>query len=152
MTDTVKSTRESLKILAKKKKGTYKEPPPPAPKKKPKYNWVKGQPSANPLGRPKGSKNKTTLLREAVIEGAEMIVLDNLEEIVKTTVKLAKEGDPTCLKIVWDRVIPAKRSIEQKEGGEDKLNISIVIKGMEDQEDPIIESDTIEAEFEEIDG
>ena len=91
--------------------------------------WKPGQ-SGNPNGRPKGSKNKLTILREAVLANAENIVLENWEELVQCTVALAKAGDPTALKILWDRVIPAKRAIEEK-SKEDKLNITINVNGME---------------------
>ncbi len=110
------------------------------------YRWQPGQ-SGNPLGRPKGAKGKLTLLREAVHEQMEEIVLENLAEVVQTTVALAKAGDPTCLKIIWDRTMPAKRAIEEDKGKEDKLNISITIKGMETK----IE-ETIDAEYEEVVG
>ena len=113
--------------------------------------WKKGQ-SGNPKGRPKGSKNKLSLLREAVLESAENIVLNNFEDIVRSTVELAKQGDATALKIVWDRIIPAKRTVEEKVEGEDKLNISISIVGMEVSEigGEKVKSDVVDAEFEEI--
>ena len=65
--------------------------------------------------------------------------------------KLAKEGDPTCLKIIWDRVIPGKRAIEEKDKSEDKLNISISIEGMDvEKAQSTFENDLIEADFTEI--
>ena len=115
MTNTETSTTESSELEKLQKKPQL---------------WKAGQ-SGNPNGRPKGSKNKLTLLREAVLESAESIVLGNFEDIVKATVELAKAGDPTALKIVWDRIIPAKRSIEDKVDTHDKLNIHINISGME---------------------
>ena len=51
-------------------------------------------------GRPKGVKNKSTLLKEAVLQKAEDLVMDSWEEVVKTTLDLAKEGDTSCLKIL----------------------------------------------------
>lgn len=122
MTNSVKATIESL--AKTKKRGN--------PKGNPQNlvgPWKPGQ-SGNPNGRPKGSKNKLTILREAVLANAENIVLENWEELVTCTVALAKAGDPTALKILWDRVIPAKRAIEEK-SKEDKLNITINVNGME---------------------
>jgi hypothetical protein len=93
--------------------------------------WKPGQ-SGNPAGRPKGSRGKLTLLREAVLHNSETLVLKDFEDIVKATLELAKAGDSTCLKIIWDRIIPSKRAINEVEDGkEDKLNISISIQGME---------------------
>lgn len=92
--------------------------------------WKPGQ-SGNPNGRPKGSKNKLTLLKEMVLQNAETMVLEDFEKIVAATLKLAKEGDSTCLKIIWDRIIPSKRAVDERgDGKEDKLNISISIEGM----------------------
>ena len=113
--------------------------------------WKPGQ-SGNPKGRPKGSKNKLSLLREAVLESAENIVLSNFEDIVQATVELAKQGDATALKIVWDRIIPAKRTVEDKVEGEDKMNISISIVGMEVAEigGEKVKADVVEAVYTEI--
>jgi len=113
--------------------------------------WKPGQ-SGNPKGRPKGSKNKLSLLREAVLESAENIVLSNFEDIVQATVELAKQGDATALKIVWDRIIPAKRTVEDKVEGEDKMNISISIVGMEVAEigGEKAKADVVEAVYTEI--
>ena len=122
MTTTVKATLNSLvKRKPSNTKGNVKNLT--------ATKWKPGQ-SGNPNGRPKGSKNKLTILREAVLANAENIVLENWEELVQCTVALAKAGDPTALKILWDRVIPAKRAIEEK-SKEDKLNITINVNGME---------------------
>jgi len=79
-------------------------------------------------GRPPGAKNKLTLLQEAAKEGIMTEVLDNFAPIVKATLKRAEEGDPTALKILWDRVIPAQKatdgSNQQSSGG-----VTIVVQG-----------------------
>ena len=82
----------------------------------------------NPLGKPKGTKNAHTLLKEAILQNAEEKVLQEFMTIVDTTVKLANQGDSTCLKILWDRIIPSKREVVDKD---DKLNVVINISGME---------------------
>jgi len=140
MTTTVKATLKSMAVGGKRESHNQKGNPQnlTAPK------WQPGQ-SGNPNGRPKGSKNKITILREAVIANAEHILLENWEELVQCTVALAKAGDPTALKILWDRVIPAKRAIEEK-SKEDKLNITINVNGMEigevfDGEAKLVEDD-----------
>lgn len=132
MTDTDKNSKESSE--------------------KPKTNlWKKGK-SGNPAGRPKGSKNQLTLLKEAVLHNAEEMVLSNFTDVVEATIELAKQGDATALKILWDRIIPAKRTVEDKPDGEDKLNISINITGMEVTEvgGEKIDTNVVEAEFTEV--
>lgn len=130
MTDTEKNTKESSEA---------------------KHLFKPGQ-SGNPNGRPKGSKNKLTLLREAVLESAEDIVLSNFEDIVRSTVELAKQGDATALKIVWDRIIPSKRAIEDKKEGSDKLNITINVEAMSVREiggEPV-KTKVVDGEFTEV--
>jgi hypothetical protein len=63
--------------------------------------FQKGQ-SGNPKGRPKGSRNKTTLIAQALIDG-------QAEALVKKAVQLALEGDLTCLRICLERLVPQKK-------------------------------------------
>jgi len=109
-------------------------------------SWKPGQ-SGNPKGKPKGTKNRTTLLKQVVLANAETLVLSEFEEIVKATLELAKQGDSTCLKIIWDRIIPSKRAIDEKEGKDDSLNISITIEGMEVKN---VGGEPLDAEFTEV--
>ena len=48
--------------------------------------------SGNPNGRPKGSRNKTTVIAQTLLEG-------EAESLVRKVVQLALEGDVTCLRI-----------------------------------------------------
>ena len=102
----------------------------------------------NKSGRPKGAKGKLTLLREAVLNKAETMVLEDWEEVVQTTLTMAKAGDATALKILWDRVIPSKRAIDTDAGATDKLNITINVAGMEVR---TVMDEPIDVEFEDTD-
>jgi hypothetical protein len=62
--------------------------------------------SGNPRGRPKGARNKATLL-------AEQMVGDELEAIVRKWIAMAKRGDKVALRLVVERLIPrAGRRVE----------------------------------------
>ena len=61
----------------------------------------KGQ-SGNPKGRPKGSRNKTTLIAQALLEG-------EAECLIRKVVERALQGDKACLRICIDRLIPIKK-------------------------------------------
>ena len=79
-------------------------------------------------GRPPGAKNTLTLLQEAAQEGIMTEVLTKFDRVVATTIQKAEEGDPTCLKILWDRVIPTQKATDgksQKSSG----GITIVVQG-----------------------
>jgi len=85
-------------------------------------------PPKNLGGRPKGAKNTLTLLQEAAQEGIMTEVMTKFDRVVATTIQKAEEGDPTCLKILWDRVIPTQKATDgksQKSSG----GITIVVQG-----------------------
>ena len=106
--------------------------------------WKKGE-SGNPMGRPVGSKNRLTLLREAVIAEAEELVLDNWAALVAKTIELAQNGDTTCLKILWDRIIPAKKAIDGIHRDSSEFGVKIVIQSLEPKS-VIIEGEVNEVE------
>ena len=59
--------------------------------------------SGNPAGRPVGCRNATTLAVEALLDG-------EAEAITRRVVNAALEGDLTAIKMVLDRVAPARKS------------------------------------------
>jgi hypothetical protein len=63
--------------------------------------FEKGQ-SGNPAGRKPGSKNKSTLMTEALLEG-------EAEVLLRAAFKRALEGDPVSLRLVLDRISPRLR-------------------------------------------
>jgi len=58
--------------------------------------------SGNPLGRPKGSRNKTTMAVEALLEG-------DAEGIARKAVEKALEGDMAALRLCLERLLPPRR-------------------------------------------
>jgi hypothetical protein len=65
--------------------------------------WKKGT-SGNPRGRPKGSRNKATLLALAAMEG-------ELSAVVRVVIDAAKGGDMAAARLVVDKLIPATREL-----------------------------------------
>ncbi len=61
----------------------------------------KGQ-SGNPLGRPKGIRNKATLAAEALFE-------DEIEGICRKAIEKAMQGNIQAIKIILDRILPPKK-------------------------------------------
>jgi uncharacterized protein DUF5681 len=58
--------------------------------------------SGNPKGRPKGSRNKTTLIGEALRSGEAAALTRNI-------VERALDGDAAALRICLDRLLPRRR-------------------------------------------
>jgi hypothetical protein len=59
--------------------------------------FVKGN-----AGRPKGSRNKTTLALEALLDGEG-------EALTRKAVEMALAGDTTALRLCMDRILPARK-------------------------------------------
>lgn len=63
--------------------------------------FLKGT-SGNPKGRPKGSRNKATLVAEALLGG-------EAKAIALKCIELAKAGDTTALRLCLERLVPPCR-------------------------------------------
>jgi len=58
--------------------------------------------SGNPKGKPKGTRNRTTIIAQDLLEG-------EAEALVRKVVQLALDGDLTCLRICLERLVPPKK-------------------------------------------
>ena len=80
--------------------------------------------SGNPNGRPKGSRNRITLLKlmaeEAVREGN----ADKMLSVCKTVITQALEGDKDSQKLVWAAVM-SKSNLDGEKVAGDKVQITI---------------------------
>ncbi len=63
--------------------------------------FKKGQ-SGNPLGRPRGIRNRATVTAEALFEG-------EIEGICRKAIEEAKRGNIQAIKLVLDRILPPKK-------------------------------------------
>ncbi len=72
----------------------------------PKVATPRGRPFANGnCGRPQGSKNRTTLLAAALLEG-------EAEALLRTAIAVANRGDVGMLKFLLGRLLPRERMIQ----------------------------------------
>ena len=91
--------------------------------------WKPGQ-SGNPAGRPKGAKNKTTLMKQA-IEGELVEELQkDVKDVLAKAVSLAKDGNEQMIKLIIDKFIPNAR-VDDGEGSKGVGGINIVVQGYE---------------------
>jgi hypothetical protein len=58
-------------------------------------------PPGNP-GKPKGTRHKTTLAMEALLEG-------EAEALTRKAVELALQGDTTAMRLCFERILPARK-------------------------------------------
>jgi hypothetical protein len=65
----------------------------------------KGRFGAGTSGRPRGAKNRTTAIAQALLA-------DEETELVRKAIELAKAGDVQMLKFLLDRMLPKERLIQ----------------------------------------
>lgn len=58
--------------------------------------------SGNPAGKPKGTRNRATILAEQFLDG-------EAETMVRIAVEWAKKGNMTALRLCLDRIVPPRR-------------------------------------------
>lgn len=58
--------------------------------------------SGNPIGRPRGARNKATITAEALFEG-------EIEGICRKAIEEAKQGNIQAIKLIIDRILPPKK-------------------------------------------
>jgi hypothetical protein len=58
--------------------------------------------SGNPAGKPKGTRNKTTLAVEALLDG-------EAKTLTRKAIELAKAGDLGALRVCLDRIAPPRK-------------------------------------------
>jgi hypothetical protein len=116
-------------------------------KKKGNPALVKGGPSLNPHGRPKGTKNKLTLLQNELIDQFAGEMNKDFKAVIRKVVAEAKGGDMTAARLLLERAIPARKAVEHY-GAQDSGGIVINIKGLDDID--VKASEPVDAEFEEV--
>ena len=86
----------SKKELTEKQKGLTEK----------QKNNPRNKNSSNKGGRPFGSKNKTTLLAEAIKNDFTKLAKVRSRAIFETLTEKAIEGDVACIKIFMDKLLP----------------------------------------------
>lgn len=99
-------------------------------------------------GRVRGSRNMTTLLRQAVLNKQEDIMLKHLPKIVKLACQMAEKGDLQAMKMIMDRMVPVQKPVDGASASAGNKQINIIINGSNPV--TISESQPIEAVYSEV--
>jgi hypothetical protein len=106
--------------------------------------WKPGQ-SGNPLGKPKGTKNRITLLKLSLEQYLREEAADHMGEILQTAIKKAKKGDNQMIKLLLELHMSKTGDLDDKQA-DDKITINI--NSMEKPAINITPAETEEAKYE----
>lgn len=87
-----------------------------APERNKSGQFIKGV-SGNPKGRPRGSKNRITLLKLEGEEAFRSRNADKLQTVLDQILEAALEGDRSARKMVWDALMSKAQVAEDKTAG-----------------------------------
>lgn len=80
--------------------------------------------SGNPKGRPKGSKNRVTLLKLMAEEAVREDNSDDMLKVARLVIDQAMEGDSRSQKLVWDAIV-SKGTTDDRAVAKEKVEINI---------------------------
>ena len=101
--------------------------------------------SGNPGGRPKGSKNKSTLLREAMEQKVDRKLSREIPQVLDVVIRAAKGGDMSAAKMLLDRAVPVQKATDGTDKGP-ATGITIRIENLTapQRDEKVIEGATIQ--------
>ena len=70
--------------------------------------------SGNPAGRPKGAKNRVTLMKVALELDLRTRLKHDAQEILDKAISMAKSGDQAMIKLLIDKMIPTSKAIDDE--------------------------------------
>ena len=90
---------------------------------KPSHLWQPGQ-SGNPNGRPKGSKNKITLLKQVLEAELREASKSKMPEVMAKALELALQGDRSMIKLLLELHMSKGYLPDEKAAEKVEINIS----------------------------
>jgi len=121
------------------------------------------------MARPKGSKNKKTLLAEAITHGLSDFLEEEIPKVIKATIESAKDGDVAARQLIFANfVVPQTKLLQERLARETKVvaqlpgggraetlsdsregeqlgfNVTFSVVGSEEEETKTIEGEVIE--------
>lgn len=90
----------------------------------PKGRFLKGV-SGNPAGRPKGSKNKITLMKLALEGELRAQLSPHMADILTQAIQKAKQGDPAMIKLLLDKTVPTTKAADDEAPAKERVQVFI---------------------------
>ena len=85
----------------------------------------------NKGGRPKGSKNSVTLIKEAMAADGIKIIKENFKEIIRAMVTEARDGNVAAAALLINKIIPNENG--DLKVGKGDMSVNIVIGDMQEK-------------------
>jgi Family of unknown function (DUF5681) len=104
--------------------------------------YLPGQ-SGNPAGRPKGAKNKVTLMKLALEGELRTQLGPAMAEVLAVAITKAKQGNESMIKLLVDKTIPTTKAQDDEANESPKINIQIGRLPDRGDEAPIITGEVI---------
>src|SRR5690348_14368725 len=109
------------------------------PQTKPRTHLFQKGRSGNPNGRPKGSRNKITLMKLQLQGELQTQLGPEMATILGKAIDMAKAGDKDMIKLLIDKCLPTVKASEDE--GETKEKIQIFIGRLPERKDEPITID-----------
>lgn len=91
---------------------------------KPAHLWKPGQ-SGNPAGRPKNSKNKITLIKQALEGELRVQMGPHMAEVLTKALEMAKDGNEAMIKLLVDKCVPTTKAGDDEGTADNRIQILI---------------------------
>lgn len=92
--------------------------------------------SGNPAGRPKGSKNKVTLMKIALEGELRTQLGPHMAEVLAQAIQMAKAGNEAMIKLLVDKTVPTTKASDDE--GSEKEKIQIYIGRLPDRKEETV--------------
>jgi hypothetical protein len=81
--------------------------------------------SGNPLGRPRGSKNRITQAKLGIEEALRGQLHEYMPEVLTKAIEMALKGDRAMIKLLMELTISKAQAMEDNTEGREKVQITI---------------------------
>lgn len=126
-------SQKTIEVLSENSLSRLSETTPSSPPQIGKKLFPPGK-SGNPAGRPKGTKNQITVLKEALELRLRNKAAYKIEKVLDKAIELALAGDRLMIKLLLEMHVSKSAHTEDSTGG--KSQVAVVIQNLTDGSGP----------------